>query len=775
TAKTQTTQINVVKLDEAFIDFWSDAYADIAMTSNWPTFVLCQLKANAPVTAATPEGRPITWLIIEHAFTYPPPPPPPPVSEPTSPTSPTAPKRASSPRPSIQSNLSSRKSSTFSARTRFNFFGTSSNGEKQTAPSSGTSKTGFSLKNPSSRKRGAKAPRVGEMGEVLAEVEESPKAPESENALGLAGADVTKKAEELALTPEASVSSETPSQDVPTPVAEPKTVLATVHEDEQKEETTSAEGAAVSQSDVTVPTEPSVKADEQAVPGPTETDHATAPGVETIVPSAESTPPGLSPVPVVDTVPVPAPEAPAPVAVEPVVLDEDRQDRPAVVHPEAAPGLPQADSSEVTITDDAEVLPPAPEPIVLSGGTPGPAVALSTSEPAALAEAAVSQAQDGHSVEPAQEAILESSTARVPADEPIEVVSNAVKQEMPETSPLPESSVTDAVVDQVEVPPPTTSTPTAPEIPVEAPMAIEETVKGEDLAVAEAAESEHISDPAPDPVAVLAPEESVEEQHDASADILDPTQGQSVVAAEDDAPAVASLDSEPVVDEKPTLSENVEPIQVAVVDEAIPSEDAATELSPRADAADRAPLSESAEANLERAAVSSPTKDDHAPVAPVVLEESAAPVEAGSHGQDEAPAPEPTGEEADEEVAADTTAAENEPALIAEADHAAVAEQREPIIEDVAPPPTTEDPETSSATDPAEVTPGAKLSSDRSEDTDTPAAQSIDAAPEEVDHSAPAVIASVEDAKNSSADEDAEAAPPVPEPAADKKEEEGEP
>ncbi|KAH8077379.1 hypothetical protein BXZ70DRAFT_700062 [Cristinia sonorae] len=173
-AKTQTSFIDLIKLDEAFIDFWSDALTDPILTSNWPTFVLCQLKANLPFAAETPEGKPIQWLVIEHAFTYPPPPPPPPapVPEPVSPTTSNT-KRAASPRPSIQSNISSRKSSTFSARTRFSFFGTDKGSPTTTTPT-GTPKTGFSF---SQRKRSAKASRVGEMGEVLAEVEESPSKP----------------------------------------------------------------------------------------------------------------------------------------------------------------------------------------------------------------------------------------------------------------------------------------------------------------------------------------------------------------------------------------------------------------------------------------------------------------------------------------------------------------------------------------------------------------------------------------------------------------------
>ncbi|EIM84318.1 uncharacterized protein STEHIDRAFT_32774, partial [Stereum hirsutum FP-91666 SS1] len=58
-----------IKLDEAFVDFWSDALLD-PIASDWPKFVLCQLK---PIPALQ-EPKPVTWLVIEQAFVRPPPP-----------------------------------------------------------------------------------------------------------------------------------------------------------------------------------------------------------------------------------------------------------------------------------------------------------------------------------------------------------------------------------------------------------------------------------------------------------------------------------------------------------------------------------------------------------------------------------------------------------------------------------------------------------------------------------------------------------------------------
>ncbi|GBE87016.1 predicted protein [Sparassis crispa] len=146
TVKAKATIVNMVKLDEAFVDFWSDALLD-PIVANWPSFVVCQLK---PLPSLEAGGRPVEWLVLEQAFTRPPPP-----QEPQ----PTSPVRTSSPRPSVRSNISSsRRSSTFSAaRKRFTFF--SSN----TISSVPEVKTAVGRKMPS---------RVNELGEILAEEEE---------------------------------------------------------------------------------------------------------------------------------------------------------------------------------------------------------------------------------------------------------------------------------------------------------------------------------------------------------------------------------------------------------------------------------------------------------------------------------------------------------------------------------------------------------------------------------------------------------------------------
>lgn len=650
-AKTQTSLISLIKLDEAFIDFWSDALTDPAVTSNWPTFVLCQFKTNVPVTIPGPEGKPVNWLVIEHAFTYPPPPPPAPVPEPTSPTSPTSSKRPSSPRPSVRSNISSRKSSTFSGRRSFNFFTGGSGNAEKTAAGSSTTKTGFSLKSPNSRKRAAKASRVGEMGEVLPEIEESPKPAESENALGLAS--VKDKAEPATAVVASPTMSEAPKQDAP--AIESKTLLATVPEVEQKEESASVEAATAPQTELTIGStapfedahvsEETVVPDEPSVPHVADTDATAAPAAETA--TVQSTPPGLSPVPVVDAAPTPVPDAPAPVSVEPVALEDASEEKPLISHPEAVP----VDTPEVA-ADNVETLPPAPEPVVLSGSTPGPQLALDTSEPAVLAEAAAPEAeakvQDTPQSEPQEPA---SVAAAVSGPESINIESNAVKQEE-EQDPAPLAASTVEDVDQVEDT--TTSTPVTPEIPLEAPTAVEETVKDEVTAEPSAVEpqqdiSEVSPAPATDDTAVSnAPEEPVEEEHDPA---VAPAEEEPVVEAEAQVEATTAAplpDSEPVVEEKPTLSETAEVPNV----DAEPAEESVTEASPRAEV-DPAPLSAPAEVHLEPAVLSSPAAEPEASVAPVVPDiEPTAPVDEPTSQDD------PVGSEA--ENAAEETSAPGE-------------------------------------------------------------------------------------------------------------------
>jgi hypothetical protein len=164
--------VAVVQLDEAFVDFWSDALLD-PVASSWPNFVICKLKnpifpsaAEAPASAGT---KSIGWLVIEHVYkTIVPAATAPPVEHVESPSSspPQTSKRArpSSPKPSFRSDLSaSRVSSTIAAtKKRFSFL-----------TSVRTSISSDGERSAKSRKKSGRGPRVGEMGEILSEEGES--------------------------------------------------------------------------------------------------------------------------------------------------------------------------------------------------------------------------------------------------------------------------------------------------------------------------------------------------------------------------------------------------------------------------------------------------------------------------------------------------------------------------------------------------------------------------------------------------------------------------
>ncbi|KLO16470.1 hypothetical protein SCHPADRAFT_208777 [Schizopora paradoxa] len=147
----KTASVSIVKLDEAFVDFWADALLD-PIARPWPTFVVCQLKSN--VNAEVSEGQTINWLVVEQAFVEPPPPPTPPVEEES------LAQRASSPKPSIASETKrpgpiGRVSSTFK---RFALFGSGTSYPEET----------------DGGKRSSKGARVNEMGMVIPEEAVSP-------------------------------------------------------------------------------------------------------------------------------------------------------------------------------------------------------------------------------------------------------------------------------------------------------------------------------------------------------------------------------------------------------------------------------------------------------------------------------------------------------------------------------------------------------------------------------------------------------------------------
>ncbi|GLB44295.1 putative protein with domain of unknown function (DUF1708) [Lyophyllum shimeji] len=147
----RSTHVALIQLDEAFIDFWSDALLD-PISSTWPAFIICKLKST--LTGMEVEGKRLEWLVIEQSFKRPPPPTP--VSPETSTeTSPDSARRA---RPSSPKSFVS-DITLSSTLKRFSFF------------SSGRASMSSDRETKSKRKAGQGA-RVGEMGEILAEEDE---------------------------------------------------------------------------------------------------------------------------------------------------------------------------------------------------------------------------------------------------------------------------------------------------------------------------------------------------------------------------------------------------------------------------------------------------------------------------------------------------------------------------------------------------------------------------------------------------------------------------
>ncbi|KAJ4482350.1 hypothetical protein J3R30DRAFT_2160573 [Lentinula aciculospora] len=171
-------KVELIPLDEAFIDFWNDSLLDpITDIEAWPKFVVCRLKTSVVLDIESRQGKKVEWMVVEQQFVKTTPKLPSAAQSPTSQSadtigttegpattvesssSPRSPaKRASSPRPSLSSVNASVK--------RFSFWGGSKKDKSDKQDSS-----------PTARKKKTKEVRVGEMGEILAdEVPKSPKA-----------------------------------------------------------------------------------------------------------------------------------------------------------------------------------------------------------------------------------------------------------------------------------------------------------------------------------------------------------------------------------------------------------------------------------------------------------------------------------------------------------------------------------------------------------------------------------------------------------------------
>ena len=383
----------IVQLDEAFVDFWRDAVVD-PVSSHWPKFVVVELKH--PITPRsihtsseeTSPGSPISWIIVEETFRRPTPPLTPVVPPETSTTgglraSATPLKRTSSPRPSFGDKKGS-LSATFK---RFTLFG----GSKDDLADDGTPDVPGSSKRDISgggrKKPGAsRSPRIGEMGEVLSEEPEplpevpkrvdEPKKAEKETGKGevvaaaagvVSGGAVLATVGAMKRKEGVKVDAVTKDDDLPAP---PRSD-SPVGKGEEDVLPAPIPEVLVSTPDAPVPGPPVTSTTEHELPAPAVED----PEAQKPLPEV---PPVVEELPVVseEVIPEPLVDEPTPIS----FLKETADSEPAVdeATPEDSnapvPGEPTPEEPE------PQTLPPAPESVVSHGETPGPQLALDSTE-----------------------------------------------------------------------------------------------------------------------------------------------------------------------------------------------------------------------------------------------------------------------------------------------------------------------------------------------------------------------------------------------------------
>jgi hypothetical protein len=163
----KSTSVSLIELDEAFIDFWSDALLD-PISHDWPQFVVGQLKNPLQVEG---ESKQVGWVVIEQTFA---PPSAPPTRSPTgSSTHGGGSARAPVPRkvtPRTSLNTDRMGSSLSAAVKRFSLFGSQDGKE--------------SNKKDAGKKKGSKSPVIGELGSILSEEPEEEKVSGAEDTKG---------------------------------------------------------------------------------------------------------------------------------------------------------------------------------------------------------------------------------------------------------------------------------------------------------------------------------------------------------------------------------------------------------------------------------------------------------------------------------------------------------------------------------------------------------------------------------------------------------------
>lgn len=144
---------SLVKLDEAFVDFWADTLRD-SVVEFWPAFVVCQLKP-MPNLKVKDSTKSIEWIIIERVVAAPVVLPK--EAEPEQ----LLPVLSTPPKADVHKSHGFFSSLTSPSRKRWTLFSS----KHETAPAG------------KERSKGRSGPKAGEMGEILKEEDETPDTP----------------------------------------------------------------------------------------------------------------------------------------------------------------------------------------------------------------------------------------------------------------------------------------------------------------------------------------------------------------------------------------------------------------------------------------------------------------------------------------------------------------------------------------------------------------------------------------------------------------------
>jgi hypothetical protein len=667
----KAVRLERVELDEAFVDFWSDAVLD-PISSAFPAVVVCKLKGSAtsmglasptspiaagksllsstaPVAEASGQDAansnndkdaPVDWLIVEQKLVHPLSPAPP--AQPATRSSP-IPSPAPSPtfeepaskRPRMRTGFGGGSSSSPSsptvsgtARKRFSFFGggsSSSNnngggtsfvdkaksvaGRRSSAPSASASKMGRAMSS-SAALGGSGGVKIGEMGEVIREEGPATATKATKGATAAAAAGLVGLGVGAVAAASSNVVTSTQDKDkevekaaaqpLPeSPVSEPLAALDEAEEDKEKEnekeevkgeeatevpakveegEEGQVPSSLLASSSSPVISQPPQSSD--ALPATEETLDAAVPPIvsaeatlstDTLVPTnpqhqepvetpadslaspaLDSEGAEVEETVVGDTTDIGSAAQHADESTPPAISSEDAGSALVVVEKDVEESVDAASSAPAEGAEEEEKLPPAPESVVHAGETPGPQLALETSEgetaAADIVEIPQGQAESNLKAEQGAEAAMDlPEVPVVDVDVPVPQPDHQ-ETSIDEAEVAPDMNAEELVVPETEVEAeepkveePVVEEPTADE-PIVEELAIEEPIIEEPVV-----EEPIVEQPTPEEPSAEEPivEESLAEE---------PSVEESVPASEEPI-AEESIADEPTVEEEPAAVE----------------------------------------------------------------------------------------------------------------------------------------------------------------------------------------------------------------------------